>query len=389
MSTAVPLTSAPGSHWFGYYDKWQFNTTGNRVLGMRADFDLRPPTPEDAVEIGLIDLQDPDFPWQRLGQTQAWNWQAGCMLQWIPGAEKPERCIWNEIRGGRFCARILEPASGRSEVLPHPVFTLHPEGQEALTLDFHRLEDMRPGYGYYGATDPNFDVRAPDNAGIWRMDLGRGTRELVISLAQIMAIPFPQGDISGAKHYFNVLIYNPSGDRFLFLHRWRFGTGGFHTRMVTAHRDGTDMRVVDHSGFTSHLIWRDDRNILAWSRRPGLGDGYFLFPDGEGTPEPVGRHAMPSNGHCTYLPNRDWILNDTYPQGTERLQSLYLYHVPSGTRHELGGFPSPPAYTGDVRCDLHPRCSRDGTRIAIDSAHENQGRQMYLLEVTEQLALHA
>ena len=234
MPTPIPLTTGPGSHWFGYYDKWQFNAAGTQVLGMRSDFDLRPPVPTDTVEIGLLDLQDPVYRWQRIGQTRAWNWQAGCMLQWIPGNHATERCIWNEIHEGQFRSRILDPASGASHVLPHPVFTLHPGGQEALTIDFHRLEDMRPGYGYYGATDPNFDVQAPDNAGIWRMDLGTGSRELVISLAQIRARPLPRGDFASAKHYFNVLIYSPSGDRFLFLHRWRVGQGGFATRMVTA-----------------------------------------------------------------------------------------------------------------------------------------------------------
>ncbi len=389
LPAIVPLTTTPGSHWFGYYDKWQFDATDTRILGMRSAFDLRSPAPGDTIEIGLIDLRDPAYRWQHIGRTQAWNWQAGCMLQWIPGAAGAERCIWNEVHEGQFGARILDPASGHSQVLPHPVFTLHPHGQEALTIDFHRLEDMRPGYGYYGSADPNCDVRAPDNAGIWRMKLTDGSRELIVSLAQILAIPCPQGDLTGAKHYVNVLIYNPSGNRFLFLHRWRYGQGEFATRMMTANRDGTEIRVVDHSGHTSHLIWRDDRTILAWSRLPEQGEGFFLFPDGAGTPREVGHHAMPYNGHCTYLPNRDWILNDTYPQGAARCQRLYLYHVPSDTCHELGAFSAPPAYTGAVRCDLHPRCSRDGSRIVIDSAHANQGRQMYLLHVGALLARYA
>ena len=92
---------------------------------------------------------------------------------------------------------------------------------------------------------------------------------------------------------------------------------------------------------------------------------------------------MPFNGHCTYLSDRDWILNDTYPQGDERLQDLYLYHVPSGRRVDLGQFHSPPPYTGTLRCDLHPRSSPDGSKIVIDSAHGGNGRQMYLFEVGE------
>ena len=90
---------------------------------------------------------------------------------------------------------------------------------------------------------------------------------------------------------------------------------------------------------------------------------------------------MPLNGHCTYLSDRDWILNDTYPQGDERLQDLYLYHVLSDRRVDLGQFHSPPPYIDTLRCDLHPRSSPDSSKIVIDSAHGGNGRQMYLFEV--------
>ena len=375
---AIPLTTPPGSHWFGYYDKWQFNAGDNLVLGMRSAFDLRPPTAADEIELGVMDLEEPGRPWRSLGRTQAWNWQAGCMLQWVPGDR--DICIWNEIADGQFRSRVLE-LHGTSRVLPHPIFTLHPDGQTALTIDFHRLEDLRPGYGYYGSRDPNFDARAPADAGIWRMDLATGASQLIVSLAEIAAIPYPGGDISGAKHYFNVLICNPSGSRFLFLHRWREQDGPFMTRLVTADMDGTNVRVVDHSGYTSHLIWQDDCTILAWSRVQGRGAGFYLFPDGDGPPRPLGHEAMPLNGHCTYLPGVDWVLNDTYPQGPQRLQELYLFHVPTATRRDLGTFPAPAAYRDEVRCDLHPRSNRKGTQVIIDSAHGGQGRQMYLLDI--------
>ncbi len=377
----MPLTTPPGSHWFGYYDKWQFNAKDNLALGMRSRFDLRPPTPADAIELGVIELEEPGTPWRSLGRTRAWNWQAGCMLQWLPGDR--DVCIWNEIVEGRFRARVLDLQDGVSRTLPRPVFTLHPDGRTALTLDFHRLEDLRPGYGYYGSQDPNFDVLAPADAGIWRMDLITGASRRIVSLAEMAAIPWPGGDISGAKHYFNVLICNPSGSRFLFLHRWREQNGPFMTRLVTADMDGSQVRVVDHSGYTSHLIWRDDRTILAWSRTPDAGAGFYLFSDGEGQPQPLGHTAMPRNGHCTCLPGADWILNDTYPQGPRRLQELYLFHVPTATRWDLGAFPAPAAFRDEVRCDLHPRSNHKGTQVIVDSAHGGQGRQMYLLDISD------
>jgi hypothetical protein len=93
---------------------------------------------------------------------------------------------------------------------------------------------------------------------------------------------------------------------------------------------------------------------------------------------------MPTNGHQTYLPNHnnEWLVNDSYPLD-ERLQHLYLYHIPTDKRVELGKFKSPQSYTGELRCDLHPRTNRIGSQIIIDSSHEGNGRQMYLLEIGE------
>ena len=52
-------------------------------------------------------------------------------------------------------------------------------------------------------------------------------------------------------------------------------------------------------------------------------------------------------------------------------------------RIDLGSFDSPPEYTGELRCDLHPRSSRDGRLVTIDSTHGGDGRQIYLVDVSE------
>ena len=388
MIPSRAITSGPKHHWFGYYDKLQFDPSARYALGMQVDFEHRAPTPEDIIGIGMVDLEDRDR-WITLGESRAWGWQAGCMLQWLP--RSAQEIIWNDRIDGRFVSRILNVDTGRTRTLPHPVFTLSPDGRTALSIDFHRLEDMRPGYGYMGIPDPWHDVMAPEETGIHIVDLRTGQSNLIVTLAEVTSIPYPHGDILSAKHYFNVLIFNPGGTHFLFLHRWRFGDGPFHTRMLTAAADGSDLTVVDHSGRTSHLIWRDDSHILAWSHRPSHGGAYYIFPNAEdgsrGPDQIVGKARMPLNGHCTYLSDNNWILNDTYPQGEERLQDLYLYHVPTDRRVDLGRFHSPPPYTDTLRCDLHPRSSHDGAKIVIDSAHGGNGRQMYLFELGDLVSL--
>ena len=374
-----PVTAGPKFHWFGYYDKWQFDPSDRYALGMEVDFEGRSPRPDDEIALGVIDLEDGDR-WSEIRRTQAWCWQQGCMLQWRPGSAR--EVLWNAREGDAFVCRVLDVESGRTRTLPRAVYSLSPDGKTAVCADFRRIQDMRPGYGYAGLPDPNAGVLAPDDVGIWAQDMDTGASELIVSVAQIAALPYPHGDLSAAKHYFNHLLFSPDGTRFIFLHRWRFGDGPFHTRMLTAALDGTDVRVVDDYGKTSHFIWRDPAHILAWSWHPSAESAFYLYGDGDGQVEPVGQGAMRVNGHCTYLPGGRWVLNDTYPLGEARTQELYLYDVASDRRVELGALTAPAEYTDEWRCDLHPRANRAGTQVMVDSAHAG-GRQMYLLDVSE------
>jgi hypothetical protein len=154
--------------------------------------------------------------------------------------------------------------------------------------------------------------------------------------------------------------------------------------MFTVAMDGSDRYILDPSGHTSHFIWRDPRHVCAWTQPAGEPAAFHLFEDQTREMQVVGEGVMTQNGHNTYVPstNNEWILTDTYPDKETREQTPYLYHVPSGRKVELGHFRSPVAYTGEWRCDLHPRTSNDGKTVAIDSPHTGTGRQIYLIDVS-------
>ncbi len=381
--TSVPMraiTSGEGYSWFGYYDKLQFDASGRYVLGMKVGFEHRSPGPNDVVEVGLVDLGDGDR-WTRLGESRAWNWQQGCMLQWLPGSTR--EVVWNDRDGDRFVCHILDIETQARRTLPEPIYSISPDGTWAVSPDFRRLNDCRPGYGYAGLPDPNFGVAAPPDAGIRKVNLQTGESELIISFAEIASSPYSGGYSDGAKHWFNHLLVNPNGTRFIFLHRWRGAQegDGFSTRMFTADPSGRALHVMDPHGQTSHFIWRDPEHALAWAWHPSAGERFYLYRDLTDEVEPVGAEMMPVNGHCSYLPGGRFILNDTYP-GQDGLQRLYVYDTVTGSRTDLGAFHAPAPYRGEWRCDLHPRSSRDGGRVCIDSAHEG-GRRMYLLDISE------
>ena len=374
------ITSGPKHHWFGYYDKLEFDPQNRRVLGMEVGFEHRSPRVDDEIRIGMVDLADGDR-WTDLGSSTAWGWQQGCMLQWIPGSA--DDVIWNDREDGGYVSRILNVGTGKMRTIPSAVYALGPDGTWAVSTDFRRLNDTRPGYGYVGIADPNADVLAPEEEGIWKVDLATGDRELLFSVAQAAAVPNPHEDTSGLKHYFNHLLVSPDGARLIFLHRWRYPAGSgrsFGTRMFTISSDSSDPHVLDPYGKTSHFIWRDPEHVLAWAWHPARGEKFYLYRDRTEEAEVVAPEVMPRNGHCTYLPGNRWILNDTYPD-ENRLQHPYLYEVSSGRRVPLGHFLSPPEYKGEWRCDNHPRFSSDGTKVVIDSPHGGNGRQLYLIDV--------
>ena len=374
------ITRGPKHHWFGYYDKLEFDPGCRFVLGMEVDFEHRSPKPDDVIKVGMVDLES-NHQWIELGESRAWCWQQGCMLQWRPGSKS--EVLWNDREGDRFVCRILDVQTGQKRTIPHPVYTVSPCGGWAVSPDFRRVNDMRPGYGYAGLPDPNAHVLAPEDSGVFRVDLDSGNAELVISLADVAKIPFPGVELSKAKSYFNHLLTSPDGTRFEFLHRWGFPNWRGATRMLTAAKDGSDVRIVDPSGKTSHFIWRDPNHILAWSWHESHESAFYLFEDKTGGKvEIVGKGVMPLNGHCTYLPGNEWILNDTYPARNTRKQNVYLYHVASGRRISLGDFYQPPEYKGEWRCDTHPRFSPDGRSVVIDSPHTGEGRQLHLIDIS-------
>ena len=125
------ITHGPRHHWFGYYDKLQFDPTSRYVLGMEVTFQHRSPTADDVIGIGMVDLQDNDR-WIELGESRSWCWQQGCMLQWLPGSAT--KVLWNDRMGDRFVCHILDVKSGEKRTIQQPIYSVSPVSYTHLTL---------------------------------------------------------------------------------------------------------------------------------------------------------------------------------------------------------------------------------------------------------------
>lgn len=371
------LTEGPAHSFFGYYDKSCWDASGRWILAGRSPFMHRPPQSDDLLQIGLIDTEDNNR-WTPLAQTRAWNWQQGCMAQWLGNSEE---IIFNDRDGDRFIARIINIQSRAERRLPHPVYAVSHSGKKAVSLSFARLHHQRPGYGYAGVTDPFEQIAQPEEDGLLAIDIPSGASERILSIAQAARFE-PLPGFVGKIHRFNHAQFSHSDDRFAVLHRYRLADGDLgSTRLLTLNIDGSQIHNLSDHNLVSHYDWKGSEGILAWAARNPGGSHYYYFEDRPaGAIHAVGTETLDCDGHCSFSPDRQWVLTDTYPDKTDHHRTLLLYHPQSGRRINIGRFLSPPMLW-EIRCDLHPRWSRDGRQICIDSIHEGH-RHLYLLDVS-------
>jgi hypothetical protein len=398
------LTSGNKQHWFGYYDKFQIDPSGRYALGGQVETFFRSPTVDDILRIGIIDLENSNE-WREIGTSASWGWQQSCMLQWVPGSDR--EVIWNNREETGLVSHIYNIETGKTRTLPRPVYTLSPDGKFGLSLDFERLQFFRPGYGYPVRNMRNDWEKAPQNQGIYKIDIRTGKSELIVSNAQVATLPRERGSVADYYHWFNHLLISPDGSRFFFLDRSRpvlresdvpdylkthpeVKASGFDyafvTRALTANTDGGDIYTLNDEGTFSHFIWKGNGAISAWAAPDEGGpSAFYVFRDKSKRYEQAGKGIMVRNGHISYVPNTnyEWILNDTYPVGKERFQELFLFHVPTGRKIILGKFHEPSDFKGEWRCDLHPRCDQQGKRVFFDSTHEGGRRQIYMIDISE------
>src|SRR4030095_5541750 len=257
------VTSGPGHHFFGYYDKSPWNASQRLLLAHEAPFNDRPPGAEDGVSVGVVHLADGNR-YQPLSRTIAWNWQQGSMLQWHP-ADPEHLLLHNDRRGDRFVAIVRDTQGRELNVYERPMYAVSRDGRFAYSVNFARLYTHRPGYGYAGVADVWAADPHPREDGIHRLDLVSGRSERIISLDQLSHL---DGDDRWhrAFQWINHVQVSPDGTRIAFFHIRREGETGWRARLCSCTSDGSEPTSVLDAEVVSHYDWLDNRRILIWSR---------------------------------------------------------------------------------------------------------------------------
>lgn len=369
-------------YFFGYYDKSPWDATDRYMLCMRANDTWSDVSPREKADILLIDTQKSENNPERvkkIAETRAWNVQQSCMLQWL-GPDFSSRVLYNDFRNGKYVSIILALDTMEEKVIPAPVYSVSADGSFALTLDFSRLYELRPGYGYYNVPEVTKGIALPDTTAIWKIDLNSGKITSVLKYTDFANFqPRLEMREKGAVHKVNHIMLSPNGKRFMVLYRWFCGQRKY-TRLITCNVDGTDMYVLSDDDMVSHCFWKNDNTILAFENKKKTGPGYYLMRDK--TNKYI--HCWPqfsNDGHPSYSPKGDLIVTDSYPDRA-RVASI---NIMDGDEHKrknktIARVFAPFKYDNDTRCDLHPRWNHAGDKICFDSVFEGH-RGLYVVDV--------
>jgi hypothetical protein len=358
-------------YFFAYYDmRATASHSGNKHLCHRVSFMDRLPSEDDVCEIGYLENKK----FYPIDTTTAWNFQQGAMLEYHPII--PDTVIYNVFTDGAFRTVIHNYVSGEKTYTDRATACHSNDGRYGLAVNFGRIFDFRPGYGYAGFIDYGKDICAPKDDGVFLTDLRSGTSELLMSYEAMQeAAGFGKDD----KILVNHITFNRDSDRYVMLVRNFPKPGGWwSTSMVIGDLSG-NIRTVLPNTYVSHYHWRDGRRIVAHCTYDGVTSMFEIDVDSGAATNfylPYFEEKGNPDIHCNYSPDLSYIIGDGYPHDDYR--SLLAYSIKTGKSVKLFSAYGPDPDIIDIRCDLHARFVYDGRAISYDTVH-NGKRQIALV----------
>ena len=298
------------------------------------------------------------------------------MLQYHPFLENT--VYYNVCEDGRFQTLTHNFATGEKRYADRASACISPDGKWGLGVNFGRIYDFRPGYGYAGFRDETAAVNAPEEDGVFLIDMESGNSKLLLSYEKLAPIA---GFSAEDKVLVNHITFNTASDRFVMLVR-NFpmpGKRGWSTSMVIGDLDGNAFTVLPNN-YVSHYHWKNGCEIVAHCTvEEGKRSMYLIHVDTQTATEydmPYFHIAGNGDIHCNFSPDGKYIIGDGYP--IDGYRCLLAYSLESGESRELLRVKTNAPSIVDIRCDLHARFVWGGKYISFDTV-QNGRREIALI----------
>jgi len=359
------------SSFFGYYDKSPENFSGTKVIYYRSNVNtINKPSEKDSIQIILKCLKTNTT--KVIDKTFAYNWQQGAKMMWITDAKFIYNVFSKQINS--YHSKIYDINNKTFKSLDIPVYECFKD-VSIYSLNFSRLMDIRPDYGYRNFT-PIIDYDNYQNDGIFKLNINNNSYSLIISLKQLIDLK-PLSNMNNAKHLVNHIMVSPNGENLMFMHRWISKSGKRFDRLILTDSEGANFRILTDNEMVSHCCWNGNDSIVGYFRHNDE-DGFYQISTLNYTIESFAKELIGfGDGHPTILSNK--MIFDTYPDRS-RMKQLYIYDLSQKKLQFLAEFYESFQFYNETRCDLHPRFNCDQSSIYVDSVHQDI-RKLYKIDL--------
>lgn len=386
------VTSGEKHHFFGYIGQCQtipWNASGRYILGLEIERIDRMPKPDEAATIIIIDTHD-DNKIIRVDKTYAWNPQQGTMFYWNPLAAETQ-FFFNDrdVETGKVFTVIYDikkkkrvrefryddTAIGNGGVAA--------DGSAWLGINYGRLARLRLVTGYPEALDWSKDEIAPENDGIFIVDVKTGEKRLLVSYRQLeKKLLEMKPEMKHTGLFINHTLWNRDADRVYFFVRsgWGDMTGDKNNVPCSINTDGTGLTLHKmHIG--GHPEWAEGNLLIGQEKgKDGKKDRQIFYNvDTKKIVGEMGNSKMfpKPGGDVSLSPDGDWFVNG-YSQSNKNYYAVYRRSDGAFSRSE--GIDKG-SYSGDIRIDPAPRWNRTNDAILVPGIAKNKTRQMFMIRV--------
>lgn len=341
--------------WGGYYDKSPLNADNSKIAYLKTP--VKGGRRNKAI-VEIYDLEQSKVIYT--DTTEAWNWQQGCMLQWI--GDKKDTIIYNiyDSSTKNYKAKSVNLNNKEFKCWDLAIYAMHPQQTKFLSLNFARLDKLIYDYGYCALDKVSLSDKTD---GVWEVDMLSNKSSILFSISDVTNF-MPKSEFQTSEHYVNHIDYSPDGKSVIMIHRWTI-LGQYKSRLLSYNlKDKKFMLLLDYN-MVSHFCWFNESTLLIFAMNKQKKMGYFKVNINTGICGEIYSTMPAVDGHPSFSCSQE-ILTDTYPD-KKRIQHLYIGSLEAP--HEIYSFYSPFKYFDGNRCDLHPKWSYDGQRICVDTTY--------------------
>ena len=321
----------------------------------------------EMAKLGYFDVKTKEF--CEFAETQAWCWQQGSRLRW---ANQKNVVFYNAARDGKYVTIKLDIAKRESKSFPLAFYDISKDERYGASLNFDRLQRLRPGYGYSCFDDKTMSDAASDRDGLFIYNFKNNKVKLAVSLKELA----DKVDVEHRyQHYLNHISFSPNSRKIMFFHLWTEKWGRFNWRNQLCIYDilRDQLLVLESKAVVSHYAWvNDDELIMTGGDLDG--EFYRIYDLRTKKYRELKNEHLKRDGHPVVI-GKNMFCTDTYPD-SNCLQEVFLYDLDKNRYNELIKLYSDPLLWAEKRCDLHPKfCLREHA-ILVDSTYSDNERKI-------------